>query len=266
MRYVDLVAAAFLVLSGLYLLYYFAVVDVGGDTSSITDSVTRLQNRVSDDAGGSLGARRRRPRRRRRRRPRARDQTATPDVRRRTAGRSGRERGAVPLRPAATVMLVRDADGGGVEVFMVRRTSAPAFAGRSVRVPRRPRRRRRRRSGVAAFVAGLDDREASATLGIATGGLAYWVAAIRECFEEAGLLLACVSGDGTVPETSAAERAAVHDGELSMIELCRRHDVLLDAGALRYVSHWVTPVGETCTTLRHPVLPRRRPRRSGRPS
>jgi cytochrome c-type biogenesis protein len=47
MRYVDLIAAAFLVLSGLYLLYYFAVVDVGGDTSSITDSVQRLQGRLS---------------------------------------------------------------------------------------------------------------------------------------------------------------------------------------------------------------------------
>jgi cytochrome c biogenesis protein CcdA len=47
MRYVDLIAAAFLVLSGLYLLYYFAVVDVGGDTSSITDSVQRFQTRVS---------------------------------------------------------------------------------------------------------------------------------------------------------------------------------------------------------------------------
>lgn len=47
MRYVDLVAAAFLVLSGLYLLYYFAVVDVGGDSSSVTDSVQRLQGRLS---------------------------------------------------------------------------------------------------------------------------------------------------------------------------------------------------------------------------
>jgi cytochrome c biogenesis protein CcdA len=47
MRYVDLVAAAFLVLSGVYLLYYFAVVDVGEDTTSITDSVQRFQNRVS---------------------------------------------------------------------------------------------------------------------------------------------------------------------------------------------------------------------------
>jgi cytochrome c-type biogenesis protein len=47
MRYVDLVAAAFLVLSGIYLLYYFAVVDVGEDTSAITDSVRRFQNRVT---------------------------------------------------------------------------------------------------------------------------------------------------------------------------------------------------------------------------
>ena len=40
------------------------------------------------------------------------------------------------------------------------------------------------------------------------------------------------------------DRWAVHRGELSMIELCRRHRVLLDGQALRYVSHWVTPVGE----------------------
>ena len=30
-----------------------------------------------------------------------------------------------------------------------------------------------------------------------------------------------------------------------MIDLCRKHDIVLDAGALRYVAHWVTPVGET---------------------
>jgi cytochrome c biogenesis protein CcdA len=46
MRYVDLVAAAFLVLSGAYLLYYFAVEDASGGTS-ITDSVQRFQSRLS---------------------------------------------------------------------------------------------------------------------------------------------------------------------------------------------------------------------------
>ena len=47
MRYVDLLAAAFLLLSGLYLLYYFVVVDVRGDRSSITDSLTDWQESVS---------------------------------------------------------------------------------------------------------------------------------------------------------------------------------------------------------------------------
>ena len=40
------------------------------------------------------------------------------------------------------------------------------------------------------------------------------------------------------------DRRAVHDGELSMEELCRRHDLVLDLSAIRYVAHWVTPVGE----------------------
>jgi cytochrome c biogenesis protein CcdA len=48
MRYVDLIAAAFLVISGLYLLYYFAVVDLSGDTSSVTESVRRFQVRLSN--------------------------------------------------------------------------------------------------------------------------------------------------------------------------------------------------------------------------
>jgi cytochrome c-type biogenesis protein len=49
MRYVDLLAAAFLLLSGLYLLYYFVVVDVQRNRSSITDSIDRWQRRVSAD-------------------------------------------------------------------------------------------------------------------------------------------------------------------------------------------------------------------------
>ncbi|MDF2732978.1 MAG: putative cytochrome c biosis protein [Desertimonas sp.] len=52
MRYVDLIAAAFLVLSGVYLIYYFTVVDVGEDTTSITDSVGRLQARLTNTLAG----------------------------------------------------------------------------------------------------------------------------------------------------------------------------------------------------------------------
>ena len=151
---------------------------------------------------------------------------------------------AVPLRPAATVMLVRDADAGGIEVFMVRRAVRAAFAaglyvfpgGRVDDADGRPE--------VAGFVSGLDDAAASAKLELPNGGLAYWVAAIRECFEEVGLLIARSNGGEGVTATDG-DRRAVHNGELSMVELCHRHSLVLDAGALRYVSHWVTPVGES---------------------
>ena len=46
MRYVGLVAAAFVLLSGLYLLWYFWVVDVNGDSDAVTNAVERVQNWV----------------------------------------------------------------------------------------------------------------------------------------------------------------------------------------------------------------------------
>ena len=42
---------------------------------------------------------------------------------------------------------------------------------------------------IAAMSPGLDDAQASCMLGIESGGLAFWVGAVRECFEEAGLLM-----------------------------------------------------------------------------
>ena len=59
---------------------------------------------------------------------------------------------------------------------------------------------------------GLDDATASARLGIDNGGLAFWVAAVRECFEEAGVLLAR-RRDGGPLVIDEADRVAVHDGD-----------------------------------------------------
>lgn len=149
----------------------------------------------------------------------------------------------IPAKPAATVMLVRDATPG-VEVFVLRRTSGAAFAAGMFVFP--GGRVDDADGGVAIepYVDGMNDATASAALGLEHGGLAFWVAAIRESFEESGVLLARTCAGGPPPPIDT-EREAVHRGELSMIELCRRHDLVLDAGALRYVAHWVTPVGET---------------------
>ena len=77
------------------------------------------------------------------------------------------------------------------------------------------------------------------------------MAAIRECFEEAGVLLARDSsgeyvhlGDHDASSRFAQARHEVHDGTLSLAELCRRENLRLAVDSIRYVSHWITPVGE----------------------
>lgn len=163
---------------------------------------------------------------------------------------------SVPLRPAATVMLVRDVEvGSGVEVFMLRRTLAAAFAGGMYVFPGGKVDDADGTAEIEAIADGLDDREASATLGLPAGGLAYWTAAIRECFEEAGVLMARHADgdhsgdivrfdDPSVVERFEHHRHAVHRGDLSIVDLCEQESLRLCAGDLRYVSHWITPVGE----------------------
>jgi 8-oxo-dGTP pyrophosphatase MutT (NUDIX family) len=151
----------------------------------------------------------------------------------------------VPIQPAATVMLVRDAaDGdGGIEVFMLRRTTRAAFGAGMYVFPGG------RVDGVdgadeiAPYCRGLDDATASEQLGIEHGGLAYWVAAVRECFEEAGVLLASPRAGGPLTLRNE-DRHEVHDSSLSLVELCRRDDLVLDLSTTHYVDHWITPVGE----------------------
>lgn len=151
----------------------------------------------------------------------------------------------VPVKPAATVMLVRDAADGeaGVEVFMLRRTANAVFGAGMYVFPGG------RVDGVdgadeiSPYCRGLDDASASEQLGVDHGGLAYWVAAVRECFEEAGVLLA-ERRDGGPLRLRNEDRHEIHDSSLSLVELCRREDLVLDLSATHYVDHWITPVGE----------------------
>src|SRR5262245_31315466 len=150
----------------------------------------------------------------------------------------------VEARPAATVLLVRDGEPSGVEVFVLRRTASAAFAAGMYVFPGGRVDHVDGAAELEPYCDGLDDATASARLGLEHGGLAYWVAAVRECFEEAGVLLAR-RRDGGPLVVDEADRKAVHAGELSMEELCRRDDLVLDLTGIRYIAHWVTPVGET---------------------
>ncbi len=153
-------------------------------------------------------------------------------------------------RCAASLMLLRDAPGGGLEVLMLRRaerdgdlrSGACVFPGGVLEPADR---------AAQAWCLGPGDAEFSARLGLPGGGLDYAVAAVRESFEEAGVLLAC-RPDGSA--LGAAEWAALHDelapwrlhlhrGEHDIGALCRAFDLRLDLRGLHYFSHWLTPPG-----------------------
>jgi 8-oxo-dGTP pyrophosphatase MutT (NUDIX family) len=95
----------------------------------------------------------------------------------------------VPVRPAATVMLLRDGRAG-LEVFMLQRTHSAAFARSQYVFPGGRVDDADHGVEFEPVCDGLDDGAASRRLGVERGGLAWYVAAIRECFEEAGVLLA----------------------------------------------------------------------------
>lgn len=155
-----------------------------------------------------------------------------------------------PPRPAATLVVVRDADVG-IEVLLLRRaergdhnSGAWVFPGGVVDAGDRE---------AAPCSMGLDDIGASATLGLPQGGLAYYVAAVRECFEESGLLYACDASDKgsgpliTLEDEAAARigawRGPLHRGERTLGELCRAAGLKLALDRLVYFSHWLTPLG-----------------------
>ncbi len=153
-------------------------------------------------------------------------------------------------------MLVRDvvrADGSPtVEVCMLRRNLQSEFVAGAYVFPGGSVDPEDSSVEAMALCDGLDDVEASAVLGIGSGGLAFWVAALRECFEEAGVLVARHIGhDGpggmlTHPDAALAERLVAHRrdlnaGRIGIVEVCRREGLLLAADRVHYVSHWITP-------------------------
>lgn len=155
---------------------------------------------------------------------------------------------AVPVRDAATVMLVRDG-AKGLEVFMVRRNLQSDFVGGAYVFPGGAVDPGDAGENMSRWCIGRDDLGASQVLELEQGGLAFWVAAIREAFEEAGLLLAMVGDaplrfdDEMVNRRFVEYRSAIDHGELSMAQLCETESLTLRVDRIGYFSRWVTPLG-----------------------
>jgi 8-oxo-dGTP pyrophosphatase MutT (NUDIX family) len=142
-------------------------------------------------------------------------------------------------RPAATVVLVREG-ASSPEVLLLRRHRASGFVPGAYVFP-----------GGRVDPADEDARLHDHVVGFGTQEppFAYWMAAVRETFEEAGVLLARTQEGGPPPDAHTdASIAAWREALLS--DRATLHDVLAGA-ALRadltgvvYVAHWVTPVVE----------------------
>ncbi len=151
-------------------------------------------------------------------------------------------------RPAATVILARNVSDG-IEVFMMERTTAVEFAKGMHVFPGGALDRTDHHPEIASLCVGLDDKAASETLGIEQGGLAYWIAAIRECFEESGLLLGYRGNDQLLQlasdeaERLAALRLEMAQSKLSFIDILLKEQVKAATDRIAYYSHWVTQAG-----------------------
>ena len=150
----------------------------------------------------------------------------------------------VTPRDAATVMLVRDAPD--LQVFMaVRNAESTWIAGASV-FPGGAIDPEDRDASWEARCYGWDDAGASEALGVSSGGLGFWVGAIRETYEEAGVLLArhadSTAVDASDPEFVGA-RDALNSGTLDFVTFVATHDLMLATDELHPFAHWITPAG-----------------------
>ena len=96
-------------------------------------------------------------------------------------------------------------------------------------------------SAVHDFCSGVSARVADSRLGVKRDGLDYYSAAIRELFEESGVLLA---NTDKVAEGLVAARDALNDGSDNWADFVQRNELELHCDALHYISHWITPPSE----------------------
>src|SRR5437764_5784302 len=149
----------------------------------------------------------------------------------------------VAPRPASTILLLRDAPAGKkIEVFMMVRNYEIDF-----------------NSGALVFPGGSvdkGDKEIIATPELYSGGegldeatLSFRIAAIRETFEESGILLArplaskALVDAKRASEIEAAHRAELCDGKLTFLKVLTDNGMLLALDELVPYAHWITPEG-----------------------
>jgi 8-oxo-dGTP pyrophosphatase MutT (NUDIX family) len=146
---------------------------------------------------------------------------------------------AAVARPASTILLLRDR--GGIEVFMMVRHYQIEFASGALVYPG------------GSVDAGDQDIVGTRELydnrdGLDAASLKFRIAAIRETFEESGILLARPRGSEALitaaqaDEISQAHRTALCEGKTSFAQIVADNGLVLALDQLAHYAHWITPV------------------------
>jgi 8-oxo-dGTP pyrophosphatase MutT (NUDIX family) len=157
---------------------------------------------------------------------------------------------AIPKK-AATVILLREIKPEGFEIFLLKRHEKSSFMGGNFVYPGGRVDREDGSLEICAQCKGLSPEEAHRILRGSLSpdeSLAHWVAAIRELFEEAGVLLAYDDTgkfinvkDPTEREKVLHYRDSIHKGKMNICQIAQEEKVFFALDKLHYYAHWITP-------------------------
>jgi len=159
----------------------------------------------------------------------------------------------MPVVPkkAATVILLRDKEPEGFEVFLLRRHEKSSFMGGNFVYPGGRVDRDDGSLEICSFSKGITFDEAQKILGGTISpeeSFAYWIAGIRELFEEAGVLLAYDQKGNVFQIKNRDEqekffnyRTLLQKGGITICQMAQEEKLLFALDQLHYYAHWITP-------------------------
>ena len=161
----------------------------------------------------------------------------------------------VTPRNAATVILLRGTEPEGFEVFLLKRHEKSSFMGGNFVYPGGRVDRDDGSLEICSFSKGVTFDEAQKILGGTFSpeeSFAHWIAAIRELFEEAGVLLA-YDQKGNLFQIKKQDdrekflyyRGSLQKGELGICDIAQKEGLFFALDQLKYYAHWITPEART---------------------
>ena len=157
----------------------------------------------------------------------------------------------VPAKPAATIALLRDSPSR-MEVLLLKRDRNASFVPGAYVFPGGRVDPADWTKQTLASIDGLTTETAATRLGLvgtSPPAIAYYIAALREAFEETGILVG-VGPNAQAPPTAAASvevevlRNGLMEGSVSFNEALKHLSCRIDGSSIEYLAHWITPERE----------------------